>query len=79
MSAPKIAVTLNATALREVDELVRSGKYSSRSRLLEEAVQEKLDRLHRAQLLKESAKLVPAEEMAAAEEILVGEAAWPEY
>jgi Arc/MetJ-type ribon-helix-helix transcriptional regulator len=79
MSDPKIAVTLNASALREVDELVRTGKYSSRSRLLEEAVLEKLDRLHHDQLVRECAKLQPAEERAAAEEFLVGEAAWPEY
>lgn len=79
MNASRIAVTLDAGALREVDELVRTGQYSSRSRLLEEAVLEKLDRLHHDLLTRECAKLDRAEEQAAAEEFLAGEAAWPEY
>jgi len=62
-----------------MDELVHRGISSSRSKLIQEAVHEKLFRLKRVRLAQECAKLDPASEQAEAETFLVGETAWPEY
>ena len=79
MPAAKVAVTIDAQLLREVDQWVAAGEYPNRSR----AVQAGLARLReerrkRRSFLAELAKVDPAEERALAEEWLVGEAAWPE-
>lgn len=79
MPAAKIAVSLDPEAVREVDEMVRRGLFPSRSRLIQDALSEKLERLRRVRLARESAKLDPAIEQAAAEELLSAEAPWPEY
>lgn len=80
MGKAKIAITLNERTVGRIDQLVRSKAYPNRSRAIEEAVEEKLDRLDRSRLAHESAKLDPAFEKALAEEGLsqdLGE--WPEY
>ena len=65
---------------RNSDRLVRAGAYPSRSRAIEAAIQEKLERLGRARLARESAKLDPEFEKALAEEGMSGElASWPDY
>ncbi len=79
MAASKIAISIDVHALEQVDHLVKGGVYPSRSNLIQSAVAEKLERLNRSRLARECAKLDPAREQAEAEEILVGEAAWPEY
>jgi Arc/MetJ-type ribon-helix-helix transcriptional regulator len=66
-------------ALRQVDQLVEGGLFPSRSKLIHDAVAEKLQRLRRVRLAQEDAKLQPRVEQAAAEEFLRGEAEWPEY
>lgn len=50
MAKAKLVITLNANILNEVDSLVRRGVFPSRSRIIEEAVQEKLERLKISQL-----------------------------
>ena len=80
MSVAKIAVSLDETALARVDRLVREGKFPSRSRLIQDAVVEKLERMGRTRLATECAKLDPQFERALAEEGLSEElATWPEY
>lgn len=79
MSSAKIAISLDPGALQEVDQLVRRGLFSSRSKLIQDAVAEKLNRLRRVRLAEECAKLQPAHERAAAEERLASEAEWPGY
>jgi Arc/MetJ-type ribon-helix-helix transcriptional regulator len=79
MSSAKIAISLDPEALKQVDQLVERGLFPSRSRLIQDAVSEKLQRLRRVRLAQECAKLQPAEEKAAAEEFFQGEAEWPEY
>ena len=62
------------------DELVAASRFPNRSRAIEEAVAEKLARMERSRLARESAKLDPSFERRLAEEGLgedVGE--WPEY
>ncbi len=80
MAAAKIAITLDRELLREVDLGVRRGLYRNRSRAIEEAVREKLERQRRRRVLVEAKKLNPKEERALAEEGITGEeSAWPAY
>jgi Arc/MetJ-type ribon-helix-helix transcriptional regulator len=79
MSSAKIAISLDPEALRQVDQLVEGGVFPSRSKLIQDAVAEKLRRLGRVRLAQECAKLRPRAEQAAAEEWFRGEAEWPEY
>jgi Arc/MetJ-type ribon-helix-helix transcriptional regulator len=79
MSSAKVAISLDPQSLREVDQLVDRGIFPSRSKLIQDAIAEKLQRLRRVRLARECAKLKPEEERAAAEEQLAGEVEWPEY
>ena len=79
MSSAKVAISLDPDSLREVDELVNRGVFPGRSKLIQDAVAEKLQRLRRVRLARECAKLKPEEERAVAEERLAGEVEWPEY
>ena len=80
MGTAKIAITLDETILSRLDSLVRKQVFANRSRAIQEAVAEKLERLDRTRLARECAKLDPAHEKALAEEGLAGELAeWPEY
>jgi Arc/MetJ-type ribon-helix-helix transcriptional regulator len=80
MPAEKIAITLDRNLVKEIDRSVKSGLFKNRSRAIEEAVREKLERHRRGRLLTEARKLDPKEEHALAEEGMAdGEAAWPEY
>lgn len=79
MNSAKVAISLDPDSLREVDELVSRGVFPSRSKLIQDAVAEKLQRLRRVRLARECAKLKPEEERVAAEEQFAGEVEWPEY
>jgi Arc/MetJ-type ribon-helix-helix transcriptional regulator len=80
MGVAKIAISLEESALARVDRLVKQGKFPSRSRLIQDAVAEKLERMGKTRLATECAKLDPAFERALADEGLSEEAAaWPEY
>lgn len=68
MGVAKIAVSMDAKAVAEVDRMVKDGKYPSRSSMIQEAVAEKLARIRTTRLHRELAKLNPEEERAAAEE-----------
>jgi Arc/MetJ-type ribon-helix-helix transcriptional regulator len=80
MGSAKIAISLDRKALLRLDRLVESGAASSRSKLIQEAIEDKLRRLDRERLAAESAKLDPESEQALAEEGLAEDfAAWPPY
>jgi Arc/MetJ-type ribon-helix-helix transcriptional regulator len=80
MGRPKIAITVDEITLGRVDRLVRAGIYPSRSRAIQEAVEDKLERLDKTRLARECAKLDPSFEKAMAEEGLAEDVAeWPEY
>ena len=80
MPTEKIAITLDRELVKEIDRGVRSGLYRNRSRAIEEAVREKLDRRRRRQLSVEAQRLDRKEEQALAEEGMTGEeTTWPEY
>lgn len=80
MSSSKIAITLESGMLAEVDALVKKRLFPSRSRAIQEAVKEKLNRLNHILLAQECAKLEPEYEKALAEEgVNEDMSEWPEY
>ena len=80
MPSAKIAISLNKDTVEKLDRLVVEGIYPSRSRAIQEALEERLNRLSRDRLSRECAKLDPAYESALAEEGMVSEVEqWPEY
>jgi metal-responsive CopG/Arc/MetJ family transcriptional regulator len=75
----KVAVTLEAELLDEVDARVRQNRFANRSQAIEAAVAEQLARMRRTRLAEACALLDPAEERARAEEGLATELdVWPE-
>jgi len=80
MSKEKIAITIDKRSIRELDRLVEESIFQSRSQAIQEAVSEKLQRLKKARLMTESAKLDPPLERELAEEGLAEDVKeWPEY
>lgn len=80
MAAAKIAITLDQETLRRIDHLVEARAFPNRSRAIETAVLEKLERMERGRLARECEKLEPAQEQALADEGMTDElSAWPEY
>lgn len=76
----KIAITLDADLLRELDRTVAASRAGNRSQAIEAAVRDRLDRLARRRLARECARLDPKVERAMAEEGLAGDmASWPAY
>jgi Arc/MetJ-type ribon-helix-helix transcriptional regulator len=69
----KVAITLDAELLRTVDRWVAEGKYPNRSRAIQAAVREKLERWRRTRLAEECAKADPREEQALADETFEGD------
>lgn len=80
MSQTKVAITIEEGILAKVDALVKRKVFSNRSRAIQQAVQEKLERLERSRLAEECARLDSSYERAMAEEGLSAELdAWPKY
>ncbi len=80
MRAVKIAVTIDKDLLARLDRLVEEKHFANRSRAVQEAIRDKLERLGKGRLARECAKLDPREEKALAEEGLEADRkTWPEY
>lgn len=80
MAATKIAITIDDKLLKQLDLIVKSKVYPNRSKAIQEAVADKLQRLERTRLAQECAKLDPMHEQEMAEEGLAVEMdEWPEY
>lgn len=80
MPKTKVAVTVDSEILNELDELIAQNRFPNRSQAIEAALREKLERLSRARLARECAKLNTQEEKALAEEGLLSEVdSWPAY
>lgn len=80
MPKTKVALSLDRDLLERVDELVGRRRFRSRSQAVEAALSDKLKRLARTRLARESAKMNPREEKRLAEEGLVDALeTWPEY
>ena len=80
MAAAKLAISVDQALLRRLDALVERRRYPSRSRVIQEAIEEKLARLDKLRLARECAKLNEKTEQALADEGLATEIdEWPEY
>lgn len=80
MNVAKVTISIDQNLLTNIDRLVKSKVFASRSQALQVAIQEKIDRLNKTRLIQESAKLDPLVEQALADEGLASElATWPEY
>ena len=80
MAASKIAITIDDNLLKQLDMMVESKVFPNRSKAIQEAVADKLQRLLKIRLARECAKLDPHDEKRMAEEGLSMEMdAWPEY
>ncbi len=80
MGAAKVAITIEEELLHRIDRLVEQRKFPNRSRAIQEAVRDKLDRLDRGRLARECAKLDRASERKMADEGLAGDLKeWPEF
>jgi metal-responsive CopG/Arc/MetJ family transcriptional regulator len=80
MASAKIAITMDERTLHWLDRLVKERVLPNRSKAVQDAVEEKLEKLERNRLARECAKLDPAVEKAMAEEGVHGELEpWPEY
>jgi metal-responsive CopG/Arc/MetJ family transcriptional regulator len=80
MGKAKITITLDEKIVDRIDRLVHERTFSNRSQAIEEALQEKLDRLDRVRLARESSKLDVQHEQALAEEGITQDSSeWPEF
>ena len=80
MASAKIAVTIDQELVRRLDRLVQERRFANRSRAVQEALRDKLDRLDRSRLARECAKLDRRVEEQLAEEGLAEDfTQWPEY
>ncbi len=80
MSSAKIAITLEEKTLHRLDRLVKARVFANRSKAIQDAVAEKLEKLERNRLAIECAKLSPEMEKTYAEEGMDEELKlWPEY
>ena len=80
MARTKVAITLEQETLAEVDELVGQHHFPNRSQAIQQAIQEKLDRMRGSRLAEECSKLDPKFEKSMAEEGMSAELSeWPEY
>ncbi len=80
MASVKVAITLEQETLRQVDSLVTRRVFQNRSRAIQIALHEKIERVEGGRLAAECAKLDPQFEKLLAEEGLGADMkAWPEF
>ena len=80
MAAAKVAITIDEELLKRIDRLVEMRKFPNRSRAIQEAVRDKLERLEGGRLARECAKLDRTYEQKMADEGLAGDIEeWPEF
>ena len=80
MSTSKVAITLDEKTLAKLDRLVKAQVFPNRSKAIQQAVEEKLNRIDRRRLALECAILDSKSERAFAEEGIEKELeGWPEY
>ena len=80
MPKTKVALMLDAELVERIDELVARRRFRNRSQAIVAALADKLQRLARTRLARESAKLDAREEKRLADEGWADDfASWPEY
>ncbi len=73
MATTKIAISLDEEDAKRLDELVASKVYPSRSKVIQEALSDKLARISRSRLAEQCALLDTEDEQKMAEEFTPGE------
>jgi len=80
MPVAKLAISLDFNVLKKLNRLVDSHYFPSRSRAIQEALEEKLMKIDKSRLTIECSKLNPVEEKELAEEGIGSEAKeWEKY
>jgi metal-responsive CopG/Arc/MetJ family transcriptional regulator len=80
MAVTKIAISMDSKLLDKVDRLVQKRIFPNRSKAIQSAVEEKIIKMDKSRLSRESAKLRKSEEQSMSEEGLPGDfSEWPEY
>lgn len=80
MASAKIAITIDENTLHRLDRMVKDRVFPNRSKAIQDAVEEQLEKLERNRLARECAKLDPSTEKTMAEEGMEEELEhWPEY
>ena len=80
MDTSKVAISINKDTLKKLDDLVKEEVFPNRSRAIQQAVEEKLDRIKQTRLAEQCAKLDPVDEQSLAEEGFSLELdKWPAY
>lgn len=83
MNVDKVTISIDADILKKLDRMVRAKVFPNRSRAIQEAVSEKLNRIDKSRLDRELDKLTKADikiEKALADEGLASEVdQWPPY
>ncbi len=80
MATAKIAITIEEDILSRLDLLVKSRTFPNRSKAIQEAIKEKLNKIERDRLEVECLKLNPEFEQALADDGISSEIEeWPEY
>ncbi|MFZ5773662.1 MAG: ribbon-helix-helix domain-containing protein [Thermodesulfobacteriota bacterium] len=80
MATAKIAITIEEDVLHRLDLLVKSHTFPNRSKAIQEAIKEKLNKIENNRLERECLKLTPEFEQTLADEGISSEIEkWPEY
>jgi len=80
MGTAKVAITIDDETLQRLDRLVKEHVFPNRSKAIQEAVQDKIERLEKTRLARECSKLDPSYERALADEGISQDVhEWPEY
>jgi metal-responsive CopG/Arc/MetJ family transcriptional regulator len=79
MTVQKIAITIDEVLLERIDRLINENRFPNRSRAIQEAVREKLERMEANRLARELAKLDPVYEQKFADDDMGDLQEWPEY
>ena len=80
MATAKIAISIEEDILNRLDILVKSHIFPNRSKAIQEAIREKLNKVEQNRLAVECSKLNPEFEQALADEGISSEIEeWPEY
>jgi len=80
MKKSKIAITLDNKTLERLDGLVADKRFPNRSRAIQDALDDMLERMAKGRLARECAKLDSVNERALADEGLAADVSeWPEY
>jgi len=80
MNVAKVTVSIESNLLKKIDRLVKAKVFPNRSKAIQDAVIEKIERIDHNRLLRECAKLDAEDEQSMADEGLALEIAeWQPY